>query len=125
LRRLARKAVFGLSFEPEDAWNLIPWTWMIDWFSNCGEWLEAHNNRIPCSPERVCIMTKTETVCVWIRTDSLSYTGGECYALRTTKSRALSSGSAEAWLPFISERQLSILGALHIQSYRSEYIRRI
>lgn len=28
--------LLGLSMTPEVLWNLVPWTWLIDWFSNLG-----------------------------------------------------------------------------------------
>lgn len=39
LRRLAAQAdaLFGLDFDLETAWNLTPWSWVADWFSNAGD----------------------------------------------------------------------------------------
>jgi len=31
------KKVFGLELTPEVLWNLAPWSWAIDWFSNAGD----------------------------------------------------------------------------------------
>jgi hypothetical protein len=35
--RKATNALFGLVPTPEILWNAIPWTWLIDWFSNLGD----------------------------------------------------------------------------------------
>jgi hypothetical protein len=36
--RLALQAkLFGLDLTPDTVWNLAPWTWAIDWFSNAGD----------------------------------------------------------------------------------------
>lgn len=119
LNRLARKAVFGLSIQAEDAWNLIPWTWLIDWFSNCGDFLQAHGNRVPCVPSVPNIMTKTETKIDYTRTDSHTWcSGGDSTILHTTLSRRVQGAGLAASLPFLSKRQLSILGALAIQRLR-------
>jgi hypothetical protein len=117
LRKLARKAVFGLDIQAVDAWNLIPWTWLIDWFSNAGDFLEAHANRVPCTATNVCIMTTTSTQASWTRTDGLQgvFTGGYASATRISKTRYVGGAGFSASLPFLNGRQLSILSALAIQ----------
>jgi hypothetical protein len=34
---LEAKKLFGLSLSPDTLWNLAPWTWAVDWFSNTGD----------------------------------------------------------------------------------------
>lgn len=31
------KKLLGLSLDPETLWNLTPWSWAVDWFSNAGD----------------------------------------------------------------------------------------
>lgn len=116
--RLAMKAVFGLSIQAEDVWNILPWTWLIDWSSNVGEYLAAHSNRIPCTASVPNIMTRTQTNINWKHLSPNWVTGGEGVATYETLERALSSGTVEANLPFLSSRQLSILGSLAITRFR-------
>jgi hypothetical protein len=37
------KAVLGIGLDPGNissaAWEAIPWSWLIDWFANVGEYL--------------------------------------------------------------------------------------
>jgi len=33
----AKRALFGLSPTPELLWEVLPWSWLIDWFSNVGD----------------------------------------------------------------------------------------
>lgn len=33
----ATRALYGANFTPEVAWNLLPWTWLFDWFGNVGD----------------------------------------------------------------------------------------
>ncbi len=33
----AIRALFGLNPTPDVLWNALPWTWLIDWFSNIGD----------------------------------------------------------------------------------------
>lgn len=113
-RKLARKAVFGLSFQAEDAWNLIPWSWLVDWFSNAGEYLTAHNNRVPAKPTSINVMTRTSTSRVWTPTSSNWIKWKTSSADFVTLERYVGGGSLNATLDFLSPRQMSILGALAV-----------
>jgi len=31
--------ILGLSMDPEAMWNLAPWSWAVDWFSNTGDYI--------------------------------------------------------------------------------------
>jgi hypothetical protein len=31
------KKILGLSLTPDIVWNLTPWSWAVDWFSNTGD----------------------------------------------------------------------------------------
>nr|UJQ84963.1 MAG: putative maturation protein [Leviviridae sp.] len=115
LQRQAIKAVFGLSLQAEDVWNLVPWTWLIDWFTNAGDFLEAHGNRIPALPGPANIMTKSESVIRWDRTTAPNWVKWERSSMDyVTKERYVGSGSLSATLPFLSGRQMSILSALAV-----------
>lgn len=114
LRRLARDAVFGLGgVHISDVWELLPWSWMVDWCSNIGDWLQAKRNKIPVVPRDVCIMTYRETKSSWTRADQVLWvSGGGGTSVLETKERALGSGSLSASIPFLNGGQLSILSAL-------------
>jgi len=47
-RKLMRQA-WGLYPDPEDVYNLVPWTWLADWFTGLGDYVEAFDiiNRDP------------------------------------------------------------------------------
>lgn len=36
-KALESKKLLGLSLTPETLWNLAPWSWAVDWFSNTGD----------------------------------------------------------------------------------------
>lgn len=119
LQKLARKAVFGLSIQTEDAWNLIPWSWLFDWFSSCGDVLAANNNRIPSSPQAVNIMTHTKTTMRWVRSESSWVSGGNSFSTLETLQRNVPGVLLPTVdIDFLSLRQLSILGALFITRAR-------
>lgn len=121
LGRTARRLVYGmghLGLDASQAWNLLPFSWLADWFGNFGEWLAAHRNDVPAAPTGpVNIMTLTETYETWQRTDSLNkvITGAEGVRILRTKERAQSSGTLSVTLPLATARQFSILAALNLQ----------
>jgi len=123
LGRTARKLVFGtnhIGFDAVQAWNALPWTWLIDWFANFDDFLEAHRNDVPAEPAGPSnIMTLTETYETWERTDSHStIIGSDGRRILRTKARAQSSGSLSVTLPLLNGRQWSILSALALQRLR-------
>jgi len=120
MARLARDLTFGMrGISTKQIWDAIPWTWLIGWFSNADEFLQAHSNSIPLEHSTPCIMTRTYTKTSWRRLDTIKVvTGGDGDASLLEKSRVVSSGSLSATIPFLNRRQLSIIGALAIQRKR-------
>lgn len=121
LNRQARKVVLGLSLEStlKGAWDLIPWSWLIDWFSNVGDFALQFSNTIPATSHDACIMTHTETQFRYktLSIDrSLSPTDG--YVTHSLKERYVGPGSLDVHLPFIGLDRLSILGALFVQRFK-------
>lgn len=121
LGRTARRLVHGIhhyGVDATQAWNMLPFSWLGDWFGNFGEWLAAHRNDVPAAPTGPCnIMTLTETYELWERTDGLKETfkGASGMRILRTKERAQSSGTLSASLPLATARQFSILAALNLQ----------
>ncbi len=58
LESLARRLALGLTSHEAlaTAWELTPWSWFVDWFSNVGDMIAATNNSIPCTFRRLCLM---------------------------------------------------------------------
>lgn len=105
-----------------DIWNLMPWSWMADWFGNVGDFIDSNRNTIPAQSSRINVMTTTRTIRTFIRHPLLSNPwalGGNACFMKETKVRTPTSGTTiAASLPFLSEGQLSILGALGLQRLR-------
>lgn len=121
LGRTARKLVHGihhLGVDATQAWNMLPFSWLGDWFGNFGEWLAAHRNDVPAAPTGPCnIMTLQETYELWTRIDgnTVAFKGADGMRILRTKVRAQSSGTLSAHLPLATARQFSILAALNLQ----------
>nr|UJQ85008.1 MAG: hypothetical protein 1 [Leviviridae sp.] len=104
---------------PISVWKAIPWTWMLDWFTDISNVLQANYNSIYYKPYRLSIMrTSTTTVDLkpilniggnpgnWI-------SGGN--RVTTFKYRlANNNPSAQATLrlPFMDNFKMSVLGSL-------------
>lgn len=58
LDRFNKRVALGLTTHGalEAAWELTPWSWFIDWFSNVGDMLAATNNSVGCTWGRICVM---------------------------------------------------------------------
>lgn len=37
----ATRALYGIDITPSAVWELIPWSWLLDWFSNFGDFMSA------------------------------------------------------------------------------------
>lgn len=119
-RRLALRAVYGLELSASNLWEAIPWSWLVDWFTDVGDFLVQYNNMIPVIPSTPCIMTRIETKVTIEPTNLPSWlTGGSLIGTRSSKKRELVGAGLTAALPFLTERQLSILGALFITKHRA------
>lgn len=113
---LAARLVLGMNAESlvATAWELFPWSFMIDWFSNVGDLITAANNTVPVEASSVNCMQHRMTSSSWTRADTQQdFSGGSALFTRETKRRDISFGSGLTLsLPLLSGGQLSILGAL-------------
>lgn len=48
LHKLAVEAryLYGLGLSAIDVWNLVPWSWLVDWYTNVGECLSTFSDQI-------------------------------------------------------------------------------
>lgn len=79
----AVRQVFDLeTIDAETVYNLIPFSWLVDYFSNLGDFLAAGSGRALVEPHDICIMRKTETYEKGVRSDSNKFIAGGSYTSR-------------------------------------------
>jgi len=102
-------------------WDVLPWTWLIGWFTNLGKYTLAHSWTVPANHSGGCLMR--EAIGTWTAGDATVNAGtGKVYhygqLTRSLKTRAVSSTvSVGVNMPYLDMFRLSILGALFVQRF--------
>jgi hypothetical protein len=122
LRRFATKAVEGLTIDPSTVWNVLPWSWLVDWCTSVGDYFSAYRNIVPATPSPVMVMKHTLTETRFegkqgegdfgTNNGPIIDPGGCTYETKSRSPRV--SPAIEAHLPFLSVGQMSILGSLSV-----------
>lgn len=117
LARAARRAVLGLTIDFKTAWELIPWSWLVDWYSNVGDWLLANRSLIPVRyrTPRLCYHYISSETFAMSNNNWLGPLGGLTTSVMTEKFRTPTSASLpSAYIPMLTARQIGILGSLAV-----------
>jgi len=117
-----RRIVLGLTPEgvAKGLWDVIPWTWLLGWFTNVGSYILANSNTVPASHSKACFMSEVS------RTSKIKSvtTVGTVYSSiigtgsfkRVQKTRVVSGALTPGFnMPYLDMSRLSVLGALAIQ----------
>jgi hypothetical protein len=113
----ARLLVHGWDASPaaiaSTLWELLPWSWFIDYFANIGDYLNANRNGAGAVASMGCVMHHRRTVA----TQVLTSVSSNCVAsagvhVLDQKSRVLVASGITATMPFLSARQLVTLSSL-------------
>jgi hypothetical protein len=118
LIRKARQVAAGLTVEGiyQGLWNVLPWTWLVDWFGGVGEFASSYSNTLPAACTSCTVMLHIQTEDRYVITSRpTGVTGGDGSVFLHTKSRSVGTSSLTAYLPIISASDLSILSSLFIQ----------
>jgi len=114
MRALARRAVLGLTFDASSMWELIPWSWLIDWGTDIGQYFTAHRNIIPATLSDVSVMRHTRTVASWPGKAQDDWSCSGIRYVRENKTRATSFVAPVAHIPFLNGTQMGIAASLAV-----------
>lgn len=114
IRQQAFRSTLGLTIDLSTVWNALPWTWLIDWFSNVGDFLETKRNICGFVPGPAWQMYHTES------TAAYRYVGGSLtktlpsYTSVRKERTSASPSVLSASVPILTNRQLGILASLAV-----------
>lgn len=117
-RRLARDIALGLTVDASTAWELMPWSWLVDWFGNMGEWIASKRSMIPVIPGVPSVCTEWRSSNHWVNTNNAAGVPHGTFSftrVSITKRREKASASfPSANLPLLTGRQVGILSSLAV-----------
>jgi hypothetical protein len=125
LLALSKRLVSGVTtFEAlQTAWELLPWSWLIDWFSSIGTVIAAANNTVNATPGDFCVMCTRiarNAYSVTYKDDWVNYKPGwEEYSHKWRVPTAIVGPFSSAHFPLIDGRKFSILTSLEALRRRS------
>jgi hypothetical protein len=114
----AKRLASGMTVEgmARGLWEIMPWTWLLDWFTHTGGFIRSYSNTVPATLTSCCVMVEKRTESSFLRMDNTSVTGGEGTTSYISKSRGVGHPSLfNISLPNISANSMSILGSLFVQ----------
>lgn len=115
LAALAKKAVLGLTVDFSTLWEAVPFSWLVDWGYNVGDFLKAKRNIIPANLSSCTLMTHTRTQIDIPGFVSGATTSGAGSILHESKRRfPVSFVVPGAHFPFLSGNQMGILASLAV-----------
>lgn len=124
--RQVRDLVLGLSVEGtiSGVWDVIPWTWLLDWFYNFGDMLNSTSFSIPATYSNVCFMSQADIIADSPHVEDLHQVAvctleAKNHILRSLKNRSVLTGPplAGANMPDWDMSKLSVLSALYVQRF--------
>jgi len=113
LKVAAIRATLGIDFSLRTAWELVPWSWLIDWFTNFGDLLDSYRNVVNMVPGEPCVMQHA----YYRITDKILSSHPTLhikpyFAEYERKTRWPKTPSLSATIPLLEDSQLAILASI-------------
>nr|QDH87137.1 MAG: hypothetical protein H4Bulk462300e1158_000003 [Leviviridae sp.] len=116
---LATKAFYGLEVSFSSLWEAMPWSWMIDWFTNVGDILEQSRNVISLSCTSCSLMYHTRREVVFHNYDNGAHFCKGGRVVRERKQRIPASPTdLSAHMPFLTAYQVGIAASLLVMGQK-------
>jgi hypothetical protein len=115
ITNLFARAVTGQTLDLVNLWNVLPWSWLVDWFSDVGNLMEANKGFFYVNPSGIRLMAHVKTTRSIPRYTNIPDGMGTPYtSLYETKERwsPNMSSSQPASLPIFDGRQGAIASSL-------------
>lgn len=116
---MAQRLVLGITHEEliTALWELAPWSWLIDWFTNFGEIISLTNNSMDLYPMNLSIMRRLTckssqqitSIPEWLRA---TRTGTGWYERKIRIAGLVPVALPVCQLPFMTAGRLSVLASL-------------
>jgi hypothetical protein len=109
-----RRSLLGITIDASTVWELIPFSWLIDWGFNIGAFLKANRNIIPA---QLSYVTITEHSVHRANFKPMRHGDHEMSSgswTKEVKRRYRQAVFPTAHFPFLSESQVGIVAALAI-----------
>jgi hypothetical protein len=118
---LAKRAFSGFEWNLSGLWEGLPWSWLIDWYTNIGDLLSQTRNVIPVTCSGVTIIRQTTTESYTQSVNDGLRVITPAHVIRQKKERYPASATFDAHLPLLDGSQMGILASLMVmkQKYRS------
>jgi hypothetical protein len=115
VRSLSARQALGLTANPAAIWDFLPWTWLIDYFGNVGDFMQANVGLVQTSVTDMCIMHTQSHQAIHVNGRSdIGVTFGPYHGQTVAKRRAV-FGLPIPFLgtrPFLGTGQKLALGSL-------------
>lgn len=115
---MAKRAVLGLEANLSGIWEGMPWSWLIDWYTNVGDLLMQTRNIIPVTLQSVSIVRHTTTESSTDAFFGSEYTLEKAIIVKERKERYPGSVALDAHLPLLSASQMGILASLLVMKHK-------
>jgi hypothetical protein len=107
-------SLLGSNWGISTIWEGMPWSWLIDWGSNIGDYFAANRNSIDVAPSEINIMTETTSTY-----ESPYYQNSDLHlmpskVMRVEKRRQRATPTLAAQERLLSANQLGIIASLAV-----------